>query len=78
MCLWLLNLLGNAQTLMHEPREKNIDIYQCLREFWKRHYSAQYMTLALQSKGLEVTQKYHHYCVIYICQSFVVPVDERR
>ncbi|XP_048846106.1 nardilysin isoform X2 [Brienomyrus brachyistius] len=41
---------GNAQTLMHEPREKNIDIYQCLREFWKRHYSAHYMTLALQSK----------------------------
>ncbi|KAJ8395493.1 hypothetical protein AAFF_G00032270 [Aldrovandia affinis] len=41
---------GNAQTLKHDPREKNIDTYVRLREFWKRHYSAHYMTLTVQSK----------------------------
>ncbi|KAM9365124.1 nardilysin b isoform 2-T3 [Pholidichthys leucotaenia] len=41
---------GNAQSLKHEPREKQINAYQRLRDFWKRYYSAQYMTLALQSK----------------------------
>ncbi|MBN3307302.1 NRDC protein, partial [Amia calva] len=41
---------GNAQTLKHEPQEKNIDTYARLREFWKRHYSSHYMTLAVQSK----------------------------
>ncbi|XP_033884847.3 nardilysin-like [Acipenser ruthenus] len=41
---------GNAQTLKHEPKEKNIDIYARLREFWEQHYSAHYMTLAVQSK----------------------------
>uniref|UniRef100_A0A671P040 Nardilysin-like n=1 Tax=Sinocyclocheilus anshuiensis TaxID=1608454 RepID=A0A671P040_9TELE len=42
---------GNAQTLKNEPREKNIDTYERLREFWRRYYSAHYMTLAVQSKG---------------------------
>ncbi|XP_056304205.1 nardilysin b [Danio aesculapii] len=41
---------GNAQTLKQEPREKKIDTYQRLRDFWRRYYSAQYMTLAVQSK----------------------------
>ncbi|KAK6484771.1 nardilysin-like [Huso huso] len=41
---------GNAQTLKHEPKEKNIDTYARLREFWEQHYSAHYMTLAVQSK----------------------------
>ncbi|KAI1883309.1 hypothetical protein AGOR_G00243870 [Albula goreensis] len=41
---------GNAQTLKYEPREKNIDTYKRLREFWERHYSAHYMTLAVQSR----------------------------
>ncbi|KAJ8277501.1 hypothetical protein GJAV_G00075860 [Gymnothorax javanicus] len=41
---------GNAQTLKYEPREKDIDTYTRLREFWKRHYSAHYMTLTVQSK----------------------------
>ncbi|XP_067308433.1 nardilysin isoform X2 [Pseudorasbora parva] len=41
---------GNAQTLKTEPKEKNINVYKRLREFWKRHYSAHYMTLAVQSK----------------------------
>ncbi|XP_067846322.1 nardilysin-like isoform X2 [Heptranchias perlo] len=41
---------GNSQTLKHTPKEKNIDTYARLKEFWKRHYSAHYMTLAVQSK----------------------------
>uniref|UniRef100_A0A8C1A8G3 Nardilysin b (N-arginine dibasic convertase) n=1 Tax=Cyprinus carpio carpio TaxID=630221 RepID=A0A8C1A8G3_CYPCA len=41
---------GNAQTLKNEPREKNINTYERLREFWRRYYSAHYMTLAVQSK----------------------------
>ncbi|XP_064196993.1 nardilysin-like [Anguilla rostrata] len=41
---------GNAQTLKHEPREKDIDTYERLQEFWERHYSAHYMTLAVQSR----------------------------
>ncbi|XP_041133364.1 nardilysin-like [Polyodon spathula] len=41
---------GNTQTLKHEPKEKNIDTYARLREFWEQHYSAHYMTLAVQSK----------------------------
>uniref|UniRef100_UPI0037E8FDA7 nardilysin-like n=1 Tax=Semicossyphus pulcher TaxID=241346 RepID=UPI0037E8FDA7 len=41
---------GNAQTLKHEPREKQINTYQRLRDFWKRYYSAHYMTLTVQSK----------------------------
>nr|XP_046247004.1 nardilysin b [Scatophagus argus] len=41
---------GNAQTLKHEPREKQINTYERLRLFWRRYYSAHYMTLAVQSK----------------------------
>ncbi|XP_078264664.1 nardilysin-like [Rhinoraja longicauda] len=41
---------GNSQTLKHIPKEKNIDTYARLKEFWKRHYSAQYMSLTVQSK----------------------------
>uniref|UniRef100_A0A7N6AU31 Nardilysin a (N-arginine dibasic convertase) n=1 Tax=Anabas testudineus TaxID=64144 RepID=A0A7N6AU31_ANATE len=41
---------GNAQTLKHEPKEKQINTYQRLRDFWRRYYSAHYMTLAVQSK----------------------------
>ncbi|KAL1023169.1 hypothetical protein UPYG_G00037250 [Umbra pygmaea] len=41
---------GNAQTLKHEPKEKKINTYQRLRDFWKRYYSAHYMTLTVQSK----------------------------
>ncbi|XP_056131891.1 nardilysin b [Lampris incognitus] len=41
---------GNAHTLKHEPKEKQINTYQHLRDFWKRYYSAHYMTLAVQSK----------------------------
>lgn len=41
---------GNAQTLKTKPKEKDINVYKRLREFWKRYYSAHYMTLAVQSK----------------------------
>ncbi|KAM8875108.1 nardilysin-like [Spinachia spinachia] len=41
---------GNAQTLKHDPKEKQINTYQRLRHFWKRYYSAHYMTLTVQSK----------------------------
>ncbi|XP_030630050.1 nardilysin [Chanos chanos] len=41
---------GNAETLKIEPRKNNINVYRRLREFWKRYYSAHYMTLAVQSK----------------------------
>uniref|UniRef100_A0A674F7P2 Nardilysin convertase n=1 Tax=Salmo trutta TaxID=8032 RepID=A0A674F7P2_SALTR len=56
---------GNAQTLKTEPRKKRINVYKRLRSFWKRHYSAHYMTLAVQSKV-------RHSCVC-VCVS-VVPV----
>uniref|UniRef100_A0A672PFP1 Nardilysin convertase n=1 Tax=Sinocyclocheilus grahami TaxID=75366 RepID=A0A672PFP1_SINGR len=48
---------GNAQTLKTEPKEKNINVYKRLREFWKRYYSAHYMTLAVQSKGRNGLEK---------------------
>ncbi|KAJ0063061.1 hypothetical protein NL108_010675 [Boleophthalmus pectinirostris] len=41
---------GNAQTLKHEPKKQKINVYKRLREFWEQHYSAHYMTLAVQSK----------------------------
>ncbi|XP_043555138.1 nardilysin-like isoform X1 [Chiloscyllium plagiosum] len=41
---------GNSQTLKLMPKESNIDTYARLKEFCKRHYSAHYMTLAVQSK----------------------------
>ncbi|XP_074547358.1 nardilysin-like [Halichoeres trimaculatus] len=41
---------GNAETLKHEPNKKKINVYKRLRAFWRKHYSAHYMTLAVQSK----------------------------
>ncbi|XP_033919880.1 nardilysin [Melopsittacus undulatus] len=41
---------GNADTLKHGPKMNNIDTYARLRDFWQRYYSAQYMTLVVQSK----------------------------
>uniref|UniRef100_A0A8D0AUF3 Nardilysin convertase n=1 Tax=Sander lucioperca TaxID=283035 RepID=A0A8D0AUF3_SANLU len=40
---------GNAQTLKHEPKKKKINVYKRLRAFWKKHYSAHYMTLAVHA-----------------------------
>uniref|UniRef100_A0A8B9RJJ4 Nardilysin a (N-arginine dibasic convertase) n=1 Tax=Astyanax mexicanus TaxID=7994 RepID=A0A8B9RJJ4_ASTMX len=45
---------GNAETLKTEPKKKKINVYKRLREFWKKHYSAHYMTLAVQSKVVPV------------------------
>ena len=42
---------GNAQSLKEDPKEKKINVYKELRAFWKRYYSAHYMTLAVQSIG---------------------------
>uniref|UniRef100_A0AAX7TMD8 Nardilysin convertase n=1 Tax=Astatotilapia calliptera TaxID=8154 RepID=A0AAX7TMD8_ASTCA len=47
---------GNAQTLKHEPREKQINSYERLRDFWRRYYSAQYMTLTVQSKEIGIDE----------------------
>ncbi|XP_041827551.1 nardilysin-like [Melanotaenia boesemani] len=41
---------GNAETLKEEPKKKKINVYKRLRAFWKKYYSAHYMTLAVQSK----------------------------
>uniref|UniRef100_A0A3B4B4H9 Uncharacterized protein n=1 Tax=Periophthalmus magnuspinnatus TaxID=409849 RepID=A0A3B4B4H9_9GOBI len=41
---------GNAETLKHEPKKQKINVYKRLRAFWEQHYSAHYMTLAVQSK----------------------------
>ncbi|KAM9708709.1 nardilysin [Menidia menidia] len=41
---------GNAETLKQEPKKMKINVYKRLRAFWKKHYSAHYMTLAVQSK----------------------------
>ncbi|TSL47684.1 Nardilysin [Bagarius yarrelli] len=42
---------GNAQTLKTEPKKNKINVYKRLRQFWRRHYSAHYMTLTVQSRG---------------------------
>ncbi|XP_043942822.1 nardilysin [Protopterus annectens] len=50
---------GNALTLKDEPKEKNIDTYARLQEFWKRYYSAHYMALTVQSKDpLDTLEKW--------------------
>ncbi|XP_054841211.1 nardilysin-like [Eublepharis macularius] len=41
---------GNAETLKHLPLKNKIDTYARLRDFWKRHYSAHYMNLVVQSR----------------------------
>nr|XP_009681623.1 PREDICTED: nardilysin-like [Struthio camelus australis] len=41
---------GNAETLKHEPKKSNIDIYTRLKDFWQSYYSAHYMNLVVQSK----------------------------
>ncbi|KAL8181794.1 UNVERIFIED_CONTAM: hypothetical protein K2H54_029380 [Gekko kuhli] len=42
---------GNAETLKHLPMKKKTDTYGRLRDFRKRHYSAHYMNLVVQSRG---------------------------
>uniref|UniRef100_A0A3Q4N875 Nardilysin a (N-arginine dibasic convertase) n=1 Tax=Neolamprologus brichardi TaxID=32507 RepID=A0A3Q4N875_NEOBR len=38
---------GNAETLKQEPKRMKINVYKRLRAFWKKYYSAHYMTLAV-------------------------------
>lgn len=42
-------MCGNAQTLKTIPEEKGIDVYGRLKDFYKRMYSANYMTLVVQA-----------------------------
>uniref|UniRef100_A0A8B9L818 Nardilysin a (N-arginine dibasic convertase) n=1 Tax=Astyanax mexicanus TaxID=7994 RepID=A0A8B9L818_ASTMX len=59
---------GNAETLKTEPKKKKINVYKRLREFWKKHYSAHYMTLAVQSKEkLDTLEQ-------WVREIFMVPV----
>uniref|UniRef100_T1J428 Nardilysin n=1 Tax=Strigamia maritima TaxID=126957 RepID=T1J428_STRMM len=41
---------GNLKTLKTDPAEQKIDVYARLKEFWQTYYSAQYMTLVVQSR----------------------------
>uniref|UniRef100_A0A8C4Y5B3 Nardilysin n=1 Tax=Gopherus evgoodei TaxID=1825980 RepID=A0A8C4Y5B3_9SAUR len=45
---------GNAETLKHEPKKSNTDIYSRLRDFWQHYYSAHYMNLVVQSKVVPI------------------------
>uniref|UniRef100_A0A8C3BE51 Nardilysin n=1 Tax=Cairina moschata TaxID=8855 RepID=A0A8C3BE51_CAIMO len=46
---------GNAETLKHEPKKSNIDIYTRLKDFWQNYYSAPYTNLVVQSKVVPVS-----------------------
>uniref|UniRef100_A0A8C4F636 Nardilysin a (N-arginine dibasic convertase) n=1 Tax=Dicentrarchus labrax TaxID=13489 RepID=A0A8C4F636_DICLA len=61
---------GNAQTLKQEPKQKKINVYKRLRAFWKKYYSAHYMTLAVQSKEkLDTLEE-------WVREIFIVPVGK--
>uniref|UniRef100_A0A8D0KMY9 Nardilysin n=1 Tax=Salvator merianae TaxID=96440 RepID=A0A8D0KMY9_SALMN len=50
---------GNAETLKYTPKKHKIDTYARLRDFRKRHYSAHYMNLVIQSRDtLDTLQKW--------------------
>ncbi|XP_077390047.1 nardilysin b isoform X2 [Festucalex cinctus] len=67
---------GNAQTLKEEPRERGINTYQRLRQFWTRFYSAHYMTLAVQSKEtLDTLEAWVREIFIHIPNNAEPPVD---
>ncbi|KAF7247013.1 Nardilysin [Varanus komodoensis] len=63
---------GNAETLKHIPKKKNIDTYARLRDFWKRYYSAHYMNLVLQSRVIPV-KEIHSFCI-----SWALPPQEKN
>ena len=44
-------MAGNIKTLKTVPEEKGIDVYDRLRFFYRRMYSAHYMTLVVQAPG---------------------------
>ncbi|XP_064624973.1 nardilysin-like [Lineus longissimus] len=50
---------GNSQSLKSDPQSLGIDVYGKLRDFYKRMYSAHYMTLAVQSRdSLDVLEEW--------------------
>ena len=44
--------LGNSKSLKLDPAAKSINVHERLKEFRKRMYSAHYMTLVVQSRGM--------------------------
>ncbi|XP_077439809.1 nardilysin b [Vanacampus margaritifer] len=67
---------GNARTLKEEPRERGINTYERLRQFWTRFYSAHYMTLAVQSKEtLDTLEAWVREIFIHIPNNAEPPVD---
>ena len=52
---------GNLKSLKETPESQNIDPHDRLHDFYTKSYSAQYMTLAVQSKGGCWIQK--HMCM---------------
>uniref|UniRef100_A0A803T5H3 Nardilysin convertase n=1 Tax=Anolis carolinensis TaxID=28377 RepID=A0A803T5H3_ANOCA len=63
---------GNAETLKHVPKKKNIDTYARLRDFWKRHYSAHYMNLVVQSRVIPVKE------IHSLSISWALPTQEKN
>ncbi|XP_061680733.1 LOW QUALITY PROTEIN: nardilysin-like [Syngnathoides biaculeatus] len=67
---------GNARTLKQEPRERGMDTYRHLRDFWTRFYSAHYMTLAVQSKEtLDTLERWVREIFVHIPNNAEPPVD---
>lgn len=52
MTLFVFFSSGNLKSLKTIPEEKGINVYGKLRDFFNRHYTAQYMTLAVHSKRM--------------------------
>ncbi|KAK7889402.1 hypothetical protein WMY93_024962 [Mugilogobius chulae] len=67
---------GNTQSLKLEPREKGINVYEHLRQFWRRYYTAQYMTLAVQSReSLDTLEQWVTNIFIHVPNNGEPPVD---
>ncbi|XP_056893829.1 nardilysin-like, partial [Takifugu flavidus] len=67
---------GNAQTLKHEPRQKHINTYERLRLFWRRFYSAHFMTLAVQSaETLDTLEEWVRHIFISVPNNGEPPAD---
>ncbi|XP_029683949.1 nardilysin b [Takifugu rubripes] len=67
---------GNAQTLKHEPRQKHINTYERLRLFWRRFYSAHFMTLAVQSaEPLDTLEEWVRHIFIRVPNNGEPPAD---
>ncbi|XP_072295428.1 nardilysin-like [Eucyclogobius newberryi] len=67
---------GNTQTLKLEPRERGINTYERLRQFWRRYYTAQYMTLTVQSReSLDTLESWVREIFIHIPNNGEAAVD---